>query len=141
MLRPGVESLGYELVGIEYQRGGRRGLLRIYIDAEAGVTVEDCERVSYQVSGVLDVEDPIPDGYTLEVSSPGLDRPLFSPRDYERFRGAAVRVRTRMAVEGRKNFSGTLEGHRDGSLVLSDEDGERLLPFEAIASTRLIPDL
>ena len=103
-----VQGLGYELVGVEYLPQGRRSLLRVYIDTPGGVTVDDCERVSHQVSGVLDVEDPIRGQYVLEVSSPGLDRPLFTAEHFQRFAGSRVRLRTSPPLDGRRNFSGLI---------------------------------
>ena len=97
MLEPGIRSMGYELVGIEYQTGGKGGgLLRVYIDSEQGISADDCQKVSYQVSGVLDVEDPIPGHYTLEVSSPGLDRLLFRAEDFDRFAGQLIKLVSRL---------------------------------------------
>jgi len=148
LIEPVVTGLGYDLVGVEYRGGGRSALLRVYIDLPGGVTVEDCERVSHQVSGVLDVEDPIPGSYHLEVSSPGLDRPLFKARDYARFAGRRVQLRLARplggVMEGRRRLAGTLRGLEEGServrLVL--EDGRELsLELEEIESARLVPEV
>jgi ribosome maturation factor RimP len=109
LLRPTVQTLGLELWGIEHLMRGRSSLLRIYIDSDQGITIEDCERVSRQVSGILDVEDPLPGEYTLEVSSPGLDRPLFSFEQYQRFVGEVVNLRLRAPIDGRRKFKGVLE--------------------------------
>ncbi len=139
LLRPAVEVLGYELVGVEYRRGRKRALLRVYIDKSEGITLDDCERVSHQVSGVLDVEDPIVEQYDLEVSSPGLDRPLFEPEHFERFAGHRVRVRMSPPVDGRRKFTGVLLGFEDGE-VRVDEDGiERRVPLESVSAARLVP--
>lgn len=141
MLEPGIRSLGYELVGVEYHGGGKGGgLLRVYIDSDDGITPDDCQKVSYQVSGVLDVEDPIPGHYTLEISSPGLDRLLFRPADFERFAGQLVKLRTTGPVEGRRNFKGRLRGLRDGRVVIEQEDGEVCLPYEQVDQARLVPE-
>lgn len=139
MLRPAVEALGYELVGLQYHRGRKRALLRAYIDKEGGITLDDCERASHQISGILDVEDPISESFDLEVSSPGLDRPLFEPAHFERFAGSKVRIRLNVPIDGRRNFTGVLLGIRDGEIRLSDDAGERSLPFEAIGTARLVP--
>ena len=113
----------------------------MYIDSESGVTVDDCARVSYQVSGVLDVEDPIPGNYQLEISSPGLDRPLFRARDYERFAGQLVFVRLRQPLNGRRRFKGRLEGLHDQDVVLELEDGAHVqLPLVAIEQAHLVPE-
>ena len=130
MLEPGIRSMGYELVGVEYQSGGKGGgLLRVYIDSADGISADDCQKVSYQVSGVLDVEDPIPGHYTLEISSPGLDRLLFRPEDFERFAGQQVKLRTASPVDGRRNFKGRLVGLRDGQVVIEQDDGEVSLAY------------
>lgn len=141
LLEPSIRSLGYELVGVEYRSGGSGGaLLRVYIDNEQGVTLDDCQTVSYQVSGVLDVEDPIPGHYTLEVSSPGADRLLFKPRDYRRFAGSLVKLRLDRPLQGRRKFTGRLRG-LDGDDVVIEQDGENVsLPLERIEQARLVPE-
>jgi ribosome maturation factor RimP len=141
MLEPGIRSLGYELVGVEYQSGGKGGgLLRVYIDSADGISADDCQKVSYQVSGVLDVEDPIPGHYTLEISSPGLDRLLFRPEDFERFAGQQVKLRTASPVNGRRNFKGRLVGMRDGQVVIEQDDEEVSLAYEQVDQARLVPE-
>ena len=140
LIEPSLEAMGYELVGVQHRAGAGRGLLRIYIDCEQGVTVDDCERVSHQVSGILDVEDPLPGQYTLEVSSPGLDRPLFRDSDYQRFAGAVARIRLKRSWEGRRRFEGVLGGLRDGCVLLAEEGGEFSIPLELVESARLKPD-
>ena len=113
-------------------------LLRIYIDHEDGIGLADCEKVSHQVSGVLEVEDPIRGGYVLEVSSPGLDRPLFEKAHFERFVGEVARIRLHAAVKGRSNFKGTIL-EVDGDDVVLEMDEERVrLPFAQISSARLV---
>lgn len=142
LLEPAVTALGCELVGIEYHPSGKHSLLRVYIDRPEGVTVDDCSAVSYQVSGLLDVEDPIPGHYTLEVSSPGLDRPLFGARDFERFAGREVKIRTRFPVAGQRNFRGLLQGMQGQQVVVDEQDGRRVeLPLDQIEQARLVPDL
>lgn len=142
LLEPAVVALGCELVGIEYHPSGRHSLLRVYIDKPEGVTVDDCSAVSYQVSGLLDVEDPIPGQYTLEVSSPGLDRPLFQARDYERFAGQQVKVRMRFPIEGQRNFRGLLCGMHEEQVVIEEQDGTRVsLPLEQVEQARLVPEI
>ncbi|HUT41354.1 MAG TPA: ribosome maturation factor RimP [Gammaproteobacteria bacterium] len=140
MLEPGIRSMGYELVGVEYHGGTAGGLLRVYIDNEQGISAEDCQRVSYQVSGVLDVEDPIPGHYTLEISSPGLDRLLFRPQDYERFAGHEVRVRMRFPLEGQRKFKGRLLGLQDDTVVIEQDGAQVSLPYEQIEQARLVPE-
>jgi len=119
---------------------GRRGLLRVYIDSEDGISIDDCQAVSHQVSGLLDVEDPIPGQYSLEVSSPGLDRPLFRAADFERFAGHEVRLRLVAPVEGRRKFRGVLVGLRDGRVVVQVEEQELVVALEEIDEARLVPD-
>lgn len=142
LLEPAVTALGCELVGIEYHPSGKHSLLRVYIDKPDGVTVDDCSAVSYQVSGLLDVEDPVPGHYTLEVSSPGLDRPLFQAHDFERFAGHEVKVRMRFPVAGQRNFRGLLQGLQEQQVVIQEQDGKRVsLPLEQIEQARLVPDI
>ena len=141
LLEPGIRSLGYELVGVEYQTGGPGGgLLRVYIDKEDGISADDCQKVSYQVSGVLDVEDPIAGHYTLEISSPGLDRLLFKMEDFERFAGHEVKLRTHYPIEGRRKFKGRLLGLRETNVVIDMDDEEISLPFDQVDQARLVPE-
>lgn len=135
-----VEPMGYEAVGVEFvQGGGGPAVLRVYIDQERGITLEDCEIVSRQLSSVLDVDDPIAGQYDLEVSSPGLDRPLFKLADFERFSGSRARIRLADKLDGRRRFDGMLIGI-DGSNVLIEVDGESMaLPFELIDNAHLVP--
>jgi ribosome maturation factor RimP len=141
MLEPGITSMGYELVGVEFQTGGKSGgLLRVYIDSEAGISAEDCQKVSYQVSGVLDVEDPIPGHYTLEISSPGLDRMLFRKQDFERFAGQLIKLRTAYPIEGQRKFKGRLLGLQGENVVFEQDDMEISLPFDQIEQARLVPE-
>jgi len=108
LIEPTVIALGLELWGIELIQQGKFSLLRIYIEREEGVAIEDCEKVSRQVSAILDVEDPIAGEYTLEVSSPGADRPLFTVEQYEQFIDSEVNLRLRSPLQGRRKFKGTL---------------------------------
>ena len=108
LIEPVVEGLGYDCVGVEYNPHPKHGLLRIYIDHENGILVDDCTKVSHQVSGVLDVEDPIIDNYHLEVSSPGEDRPFFKVRQFSQFLGSTVMVHLFAAVGGRRKITGKI---------------------------------
>lgn len=146
LVRSVVEPMGYELVGVEYfQRGKRGAVLRVYIDhlgaaGTQGITLDDCGRVSHQLNGVLDVENPIAGHYDLEVSSPGLDRPLFTAEHFERFRGRKVRIRAAVKLEGRRNFEGQITA-LERELVLLRVDGEvREIPLAMIESARLVPE-
>ena len=133
-----IESLGYELVGIEYIKNGQHTVLRIYIDAEQGIGIEDCERVSHQVSGILEVEDPITSAYSLEVSSPGFDRPLFKQRDFERFAGSEAKLSMRLPIQGRRNFKGLLHGFSEGDILI-EVDGEIYeLPLSKLSKAKLV---
>jgi ribosome maturation factor RimP len=140
LLEPVIEALGYELVELEFHPQGRGGLLRIYLDKEGGVGVDDCERVSRQVSAVLDVEDPIPGAYTLEVSSPGLDRPLRKPGDFARFAGQRAKLELLLPREGRRRFSGTLRGMEGGEVLIEVDAAVHRLPLAEIGKARLIPE-
>ena len=139
LLEPAVSALGFDLVGVEFV-SGRRGVLRLYIDSEDGITIDDCQAVSHQVSGLLDVEDPIQGQYSLEVSSPGLDRPLFRAADFEHFAGHEVRLRLVAPLEGRRKFRGVLAGMRDGRVVVQVEEQELVVALEEIDEARLVPD-
>lgn len=140
LIEPAVTVLGYELVGVEFLPSRNRSLLRVYIDSTQGVSLNDCARASHQISGVLDVADPIAGEYALEVSSPGLNRPLFTPEHFERFAGSRVRVRLSAPHDGRRNFSGELQGVREGTVLVQEEGIERSLPIDKIAKARLVPD-
>ncbi len=135
-----VTSLGYELVGIEYLKQDGGGLLRVYIDKDQGIMLDDCQAVSHQLSGVLDVEDPIPGNYNLEISSPGMDRPLFKASDYQRFAGNRVKVRLARAQGGRKNYKGVLQGIEDDEVILEMDGQEIRLSLANIEQSRLVPE-
>jgi len=140
LVRGAVDALGYEMLGVEYvSRPSTGHLLRIYIDSEKGVGLADCEKVSHQVSGVLEVEDPIHGDYALEVSSPGLDRPLFEKAHFARFAGEVARVRLNVALNGRSNYKGVIV-EVDGDDIVMQVEGERVrLPFAQVSSARLVP--
>lgn len=135
-----VEGLGYECVGIEYNPHPRHGLLRVYIDSEAGIQLEDCSKVSHQISGVLDVEDPIQGNYRLEISSPGADRPLFKIADFQRFEGRLVTVNLFRSVAQRKKITGTILGVEDDTIQLEEDGQVFTVPLQAISKARLVPD-
>ncbi len=141
LVRAEVELLGYELVGLHMSGQGKGGaLLRVYIDHADGINLDDCVQVSHQISGVLDVEDPIKEPYQLEVSSPGLDRPLFEREHFERFQGSKVRVKTHTKIEGRHRFTGVLRGVAEDQILI-DEDGTlHRIAMDQIDSARLIPE-
>ena len=139
LLEPGIASLGYELANLELRVGGRDGLLRVFIDKPDGVGLEDCEAVSRHISAVLDVEDPLPGHYVLEVSSPGLDRKLTKPQHFRRFTGDDVRVKLRFPLAGRRNFRGTLTASNDECIEVEVDGESHSLPLATIESARLVP--
>ena len=147
-------SSGLEVVNVELRGGGKARMLRIVIDKPAGVTHEDCVKISREVSTILDVEDAVSGGsYLLEVSSPGLDRELFRPADYERFTGSLVKLTTRQPLDGNRHFEGRLESFRDGRLTLelsragkkrkAAEDAEAKLEIELanVEKANLVPEI
>lgn len=140
LIQPVVEDLGYEFVGIEYSSNPKNPALVLYIDQTNGIAVEDCEKVSREVASLLDVEDPIPGNYVLEVSSPGLDRPLFSLKHFDQFIGSVVHITLFAPASGRRKFKGQILG-TENELVRIDQDGVELkLEFGNIAKARLVPD-
>ena len=139
LISPVVEALGCELWGLEYLSQGKHTLVRIYIDKDSGVVVEDCERVSRQVSSLMDVEDPIAGKYTLEVSSPGMDRPLYTLAHFKRFIGEAVVVKLSRAFEQRKKIQGILAAVDNDEVVMRVEDEEYVLPIESIEKANIVP--
>lgn len=140
LIEPVVEDMGYELVGVEFMSQSEDGaVLRVYIDKEEGIHVDDCASVSHQVSGVLDVEDPIHDAYKLEVSSPGLKRPLFKEDDFVKYTGHLAKIKLSMPYEGRRNFTGVLQGIEDAMVIIVVDNMEYLLPIEQIEKANLVP--
>ena len=140
LLEPTVVRLGYELSDLELRLGGKGGLVRVFIDKPEGVGLADCERVSEAVSALLDVEDPVPGHYDLEVSSPGLDRKLTKVEHFQRFAGETVKVKTRFPIEGRRRFRGKLVS-ADEDRILVEVDGEsHTLELATIDTARLVPD-
>lgn len=142
LLEPEIERLGYELADIELNLVGG-GVLRLFIDTmdnEAGITLEDCEAVSRQVSALLDVEDPIPGEYNLEVSSPGLNRRLVKEAHFERFAGSKVKVKLKQLFEGRRNFKGRLVGYDEPNVLVKEGKQTFAIPFKDIDSARVVPD-
>ncbi len=138
LAQPVVDGLGMELVDVAFVTEHGRRILRVTIDKPGGVTVDDCGDVSRELGTILDVEDPIPQRYTLEVSSPGLDRPLLSEKDFIRFAGKKARIKTREAMEGRKNFKATIEAVEGGRVRVTDFDGKVFeIPLSNIDRARL----
>ncbi|OOF51908.1 ribosome maturation factor RimP [Rodentibacter genomosp. 1] len=138
MLEGAVEDLGCELWGIECQRAGRFMTVRLFIDKEGGVTVDDCADVSRQVSAILDVEDPITDKYNLEVSSPGLDRPLFTLEQYERYISQDIAIHLRIPVMDRRKWQGKLERIENDMLILTVDGQEQVFVFGNIQKANVV---
>ncbi|WP_143187377.1 ribosome maturation factor RimP [Xenorhabdus eapokensis] len=133
-----VEALGFELVGLEFIRA-RVSTLRVYIDSEEGITVDNCADVSHQVSAVLDVEDPIPGLYNLEISSPGLERPLFKAEHYQRFIGEEASLVLRMAMQNRRKWQGIIKAV-DGEMITVTVDGkDEVFALSNIQKANLVP--
>ncbi|WP_105167037.1 ribosome maturation factor RimP [Pseudoalteromonas sp. T1lg23B] len=141
MLEPAVEALGFELLGLEFVQAGRHSTLRVYIEHENGITVDNCADVSRQVSAILDVEDPITNEYDLEVSSPGIDRPLFKQAHYEKAQGEEVRVRTKLPQDGRRNFKGDLVAVSGDMITISVDGAEHLIMLSNIERANIIAKL
>jgi ribosome maturation factor RimP len=141
LLEPTVERLGYELTDLELKLGGKEGVVRVFIDRPGGVDLSDCETVSRQLSAVLDVEDPVPGHYVLEVSSPGLDRKLTRPEHFKRYVGEDVRVRLRAPQAGRRNFRGRLTAADEKDIEVEVDGRLHHLAMAAIESARLVPSL
>lgn len=137
MLKPLVEDLGYELWGCEYLSQGRHSLLRIYIDKDAGIGIEDCEKVSRQISAMLDVEDPISGNYSLEISSPGIPRPLFNKEQYARYLGQAVQLKLFKPIKGSRKLAGIIMTVNDDILVLGVGDEQLEVQFSQIVKANL----
>lgn len=140
LLQPLIEGLGYEFVGLEYSSNPKQSVVRVYIDSDEGVGLSDCEYVSREAAALLDVEDPIGGHYNLEISSPGLDRPLFTRDQYRRFAGEEARVSLFAPENGRRKFKGRIIGLDDDLLKLQVDGEEVGLQFDNIAKARLVPD-
>lgn len=141
LLAPAIADLGLELVGIEFSPNTRGSLLRVYIDEpERGITIDDCERASREISALLDVNDPVAGRYTLEVSSPGLERPLFTPEHFARFVGQPVKVNVNLPLDGRRRFQGPIKAV-EGDRITLEQDGRPVeIAHANIAKARLVPD-
>jgi len=137
MLEPAITALGYTLWGIEYVPQGKHSLLRVYLDKEGGIDIEDCAQASRQISSILDVEDPISGVYTLEVSSPGIDRVLFNLDQFREYLGWYVQLRLTENFENRRKFAGQLKAIVDDEIVLIIGDEEYTIPYELIEKANL----
>ena len=139
LLEPTVTRMGYELTDLEVRLGGKGGLVRLFIDKPDGIDLEDCEKVSLAVSALLDVEDPVPGNYNLEVSSPGLDRKLTKLEHFQRFAGETVKVQMRFPIDGRRRFRGTLVTSDEDNIVVEVDGESHSLPLKTIDTARLVP--
>jgi ribosome maturation factor RimP len=140
LLQPLVEDLGYEFVGIEHSSNPKNPVLVIYIDKSDGIAVEDCARVSREIAAMMDVEDPIPGQYQLEVSSPGLDRPLFTLSQFQQFTGEVAQIALFAPRDGRRKFKGKILGTEEGQVKMEQDGVEVTLDLGNIAKARLVPD-
>jgi len=140
LLEPEILKMNYELVDLKYVKENNRNFLRIFIDKEEGITLDDCELVSKKLEEILDQENLISHSYFLEVSSPGIERPLLKEQDYERFAGRKVEIRTFASWDGRKKIKGYLVGFKNGKVLMQLGDELTQIPFQAIAKAKLIFD-
>mgnify|MGYP001826960787 FL=1 len=140
LLQPLVEDLGYEFVGLEYNSNPKHSVLRIYIDHENGIGIDDCETVSRETAALLDVNDPIRSQYNLEVSSPGLDRPLFTAAQYRQFAGYTAQLNLFAPHNGRRKFSGPILGADETSVRIDQDGTEVSLDLNNIVKAILVPD-
>lgn len=138
LIEPAVSAVGYELLGVEFVSQGHHSLLRVYIDKADGITVDDCEITSHQISALLDVEDPIKSQYRLEVSSPGLDRPLFLLTHFEKALQQTAKISMQVRINGRRNFSGVICGVEQDNILLQTNDEVLKLAYAQIAKANLI---
>lgn len=136
---PVLDDLGFDLAERQFVQAHGQWVLRLYIDRKEGsVTLADCEQVSRAVEGILDVEDMVPHPYCLEVSSPGIERPLRRPRDFERFKGAVIDLTAREPIQGRRHFRGVLKGLEKENIIVEDEQGPWQIPFSLFKKARII---
>lgn len=140
LIRPVVEGLGFEFVGADFTGRPGQGVLRVFIDVEKGIDVDDCAAVSRQLSSLLDVEDPIPGNYQLEVSSPGLERPLYTLEHFERFKEQLVVVKLSFPLQERRNIKGMLLGTEGDNVVVKMEGEVLNIPFQMIMKAHLAPE-
>lgn len=141
LLHSAVESIGYELLGVEYIAQGKHSVLRLYINHENGINVDDCAKVSHQVSGILEVEDPIASQYALEVSSPGLERPLFTLQHFKQFVGRVISMKCHVGIDGRRKFKGELKSINDNQITIDVDGQSYTVDFDDIDKANLVADL
>ena len=141
LIEPVVTGMGFELWGVEYLTQGRYSVLKIFIDSENGIDVDDCASVSRQVGSLLDVEEPLRGQYTLEVSSPGMDRRLFTFEQFDLMKGSQVKLKLNKPFDGKKRFTGLLVGTEDKEIVLRVGEEETLFPYEMIDRANVVPEI
>jgi ribosome maturation factor RimP len=141
LIEPVVTGMGFELWGVEYLTQGRYSVLKIFIDSENGIDVDDCASVSRQVGSLLDVEEPLRGQYTLEVSSPGMDRRLFTFEQFDLMKGFQVKLKLNKPFDGKKRFTGLLVGTEDKEIVLRVGEEETLFPYEMIDRANVVPEI
>ncbi len=139
LLTPTVEAAGFELLGVEFVSAGRHSTLRLYIDHPEGINVDNCALVSREVGAILDVEDPIPNEYNLEVSSPGLDRPLFTPEHFAKVTGQKIEVKLAIPQDGRRRFKGALIAIEDDMLVIEVDGKPYRLLMDNVDKANVVP--
>jgi ribosome maturation factor RimP len=140
LFEPVVNGMGFDLIEIEHFPSPKHGVLRLYIDSEDGVTIDDCADVSQQISALIDVEDPVRGQFNLEISSPGLDRPLRRLKDFQRFTGSLVKLKTAVPLDGQRNFKGRLLEANEDVVVIETDTEEISLPMNAIEKARIVPE-
>jgi ribosome maturation factor RimP len=140
LFEPVVNGMGFDLIEIEYFPNPKHGVLRLYIDKPEGIVIEDCSNVSRQISALIDVEDPVRGQFNLEVSSPGADRPLRRVKDFQRFTGSLVKLKTVMPLDGQRNFKGRLLKANEEVVVIETDTEEIDLPMSAIEKARIVPE-
>ncbi len=140
LLEPGISKMGYELLGIEQFAQGRGSLVRIYIDNERGINLDDCQRVSDHVSGILDVKDPIRGAYTLEVSSPGLDRPFFTLKQMQEYIGESIQLNLHSKIAGRRKIKGILTGIDEENVMVKMDETDYQVSADNIDKAKLVTD-
>ncbi len=138
LIEPVINAMGYQLWGVEYLGQGKHSILRVYLDKTGGVDIDDCAQASKQISSLLDVEDPIKSEYTLEVSSPGLDRMLFNLKQFQEYAGFHAKLRLTESFEGQRNFTGQIKAVEKDEVILITSDEEYTLPYELIEKANLI---
>ncbi|MGI6576368.1 MAG: ribosome maturation factor RimP [bacterium] len=141
LAQPLAQKLGFEVVDVQYRKEGANWYLRVFIDKETGINLDDCQLLSEQLSKLLDEKDPIPHSYLLEVSSPGIERPLKNEQDFIRFQGKRIKLKTYAPVVGQKNFTGVLQSVKDGQVVVKLDAEQVAIPLDQIAQARLVAEL